>query len=99
LTLVDQGTPVIVVDNGDPRLASNLSEVAARGGRVITIGGAGSTIPAVGMSMSRPLVGGMDRWGPLEAVVPLQLFARELALRLGLDVDKPRNLAKSVTVE
>ena len=99
LALVDQGTPVIVVDNGDPRLASNLSEVAARGGRVITIGGAGSTIPAVGMSMSRPLVGGMDRWGPLEAVVPLQLFARELALRLGLDVDKPRNLAKSVTVE
>jgi glucosamine--fructose-6-phosphate aminotransferase (isomerizing) len=38
-------------------------------------------------------------WGPLEAVVPLQMLARELALQLGCDVDKPRNLAKSVTVE
>ena len=38
-------------------------------------------------------------WGPLETVVPLQVLARTLALALGRDVDKPRNLAKSVTVE
>jgi glucosamine--fructose-6-phosphate aminotransferase (isomerizing) len=38
-------------------------------------------------------------WGPLEAAIPLQILARTLALALGRDVDKPRNLAKSVTVE
>jgi glucosamine--fructose-6-phosphate aminotransferase (isomerizing) len=38
-------------------------------------------------------------WGPLESVIPLQILARTLALALGQDVDKPRNLAKSVTVE
>jgi glucosamine--fructose-6-phosphate aminotransferase (isomerizing) len=38
-------------------------------------------------------------WGPIESVIPLQILARNLALALGCDVDKPRNLAKSVTVE
>ncbi|WP_144765458.1 glutamine--fructose-6-phosphate transaminase (isomerizing) [Curtobacterium sp. 9128] len=89
LALVDEGTPVVVVDHGDPRLQAAIAEVRARGGRVITIGGPGSDVPALGSP---------EPWGPLEAVVPLQMFARELALRLGCDVDKPRNLAKSVTV-
>jgi glutamine---fructose-6-phosphate transaminase (isomerizing) len=93
LALVEPGTPVIVVDDGDPRLEANVAEVAARGARVVRIGGSGSTIPALGLS------GGMDRWGPLESVIPMQVLARELALALGRDVDKPRNLAKSVTVE
>ncbi|HEV7951534.1 MAG TPA: glutamine--fructose-6-phosphate transaminase (isomerizing) [Glaciihabitans sp.] len=99
LALIENGTPVVVIDNGDPRLASNIAEVAARGGLVIRIGGQGSTIPALGHSFSSPLRGGMDQWGPLESVAPLQILARELALSLGRDVDKPRNLAKSVTVE
>lgn len=89
LALVDAGTPVFVVDSGDPRLEVDIAEVAARGGRMIRLGGP----PA-----SPHLPGGAS-WGPLEAVVPLQMFARELALRLGRDVDKPRNLAKSVTVQ
>ena len=99
LALIEQGTPVVVVDNGDPRLASNIAEVSARGGRVIRIGAAGSTIPALGLSLGTPLHGAMEQWGPLESVAPLQILARELAVSLGRDVDKPRNLAKSVTVE
>jgi glucosamine--fructose-6-phosphate aminotransferase (isomerizing) len=99
LALVDSGTPVIVVDSGDPRIDRSISEVAARGARVVRIGASGSSVPVVGLG--RPAGGRRDerRWGPLEAVVPLQIFARDLAVALGRDVDKPRNLAKSVTVE
>jgi glucosamine--fructose-6-phosphate aminotransferase (isomerizing) len=99
LALVEAGTPVVVIDSGDRRIESNIAEVEARGGRIIRIGGAGSTIPALGLSLGTPMPGGIDRWGPLESVVPLQILARDLALALGRDVDKPRNLAKSVTVE
>jgi glutamine---fructose-6-phosphate transaminase (isomerizing) len=99
LALVESGTPVVVVDDGDPRLEANIAEVTARGARVIRVGGSGATIPALGLSVAAPVRGGMDRWGPLESVIPLQVLARELALALGRDVDKPRNLAKSVTVE
>lgn len=99
LALVESGTPVIVIDNDDRRLAGNIAEVEARGGRVLRIGSSGSTIPALGRSIDAPLRGGMDQWGPLESVIPLQVLARELALALGHDVDKPRNLAKSVTVD
>ena len=91
LALISTGTPVVVVDNADPKLAANVAEVQARGGRIISIGSAGSTVP---------VVHGPDApWGPLETTVPLQILARTLALALGHDVDKPRNLAKSVTVE
>jgi glucosamine--fructose-6-phosphate aminotransferase (isomerizing) len=101
LALVDEGTPVVVIDHGEPRLQANIAEVRARGGFVITIGGAGSDIPALGRRAAGDLAWGRATapWGPLEAVVPLQMLARELALQLGCDVDKPRNLAKSVTVE
>lgn len=91
LALVENGTPVVVIDNGDPRLSANVAEVETRGGRVIRIGAAGSTVPVVGRTVAP--------WGPLETVIPLQILARTMALCLGCDVDKPRNLAKSVTVE
>ncbi|MGE2834240.1 glutamine--fructose-6-phosphate transaminase (isomerizing) [Mycobacterium sp. SMC-4] len=91
LALVGPGTPVIVVDNGDPKLACNIAEVAARGGHVLTIGDAGSALPV--------LDGPAAPWGPIAATIPLQMLARGLAVALGRDVDKPRNLAKSVTVE
>ncbi|NRI65450.1 glutamine--fructose-6-phosphate transaminase (isomerizing) [Rhodococcus sp. MS16] len=91
LALIEPGTPVVAVENGDPRLRANISEVRARGARVVTVGYDGSTIPV--------LTGEPTPWGPLEAVVPLQILARAVALELGRDVDKPRNLAKSVTVE
>jgi glucosamine--fructose-6-phosphate aminotransferase (isomerizing) len=99
LALVEEGTPVVVVDSGGSRIAGNIAEVAARGARLITIGGAGSTIPALGHSLVAPVDNGFQPCGPLESVIPMQVLARELALDLGRDVDKPRNLAKSVTVE
>jgi glutamine---fructose-6-phosphate transaminase (isomerizing) len=91
LALVGDGTPVVVIDNADPKLGTNIAEVEARGGRVISIGGRGSTVPV--------LDGAVPPWGPIASAVPLQIFARTLALALGNEVDKPRNLAKSVTVE
>ena len=91
LALVGDGTPVIVIDNGDPKLAANIAEVAARGGRIVGIGPAGSEIP-----LRRSSIG---PWGPIDSVIPMQILARTLALARGNDVDKPRNLAKSVTVE
>ncbi|MCP1502280.1 glucosamine--fructose-6-phosphate aminotransferase (isomerizing) [Curtobacterium herbarum] len=106
LALVTDGTPVVVVDNGEHKIQANVAEVRARGGFVITIGGGGADVPALGRDAGRLLSRrtdvtdqGMSLWGPLESVVPLQMLARELALQLGCDVDKPRNLAKSVTVE
>jgi glutamine---fructose-6-phosphate transaminase (isomerizing) len=91
LALISEGTPVIVIDNGHPKLAANAAEVAARGGHVVSIGSAASTVPVLG--------DGDAPWGPIESAVPLQILARTMALTLGRDVDKPRNLAKSVTVE
>lgn len=94
LALVDAGTPVFVVDDGDPRLEVDIAEVRARGGQVLRVGE--RVLRVGGLSLHVPRSG--PSWGPLETVVPLQMFARELALQLHRDVDKPRNLAKSVTV-
>ncbi|MEW5813220.1 MAG: glutamine--fructose-6-phosphate transaminase (isomerizing) [Actinomycetota bacterium] len=91
LALVTSGTPVVVVDNGESKLAGNIAEVSARGGQVITIGAGDSTIP-IECTTAAP-------WGPIAATLPLQVLAHDLAAALGRDVDKPRNLAKSVTVE
>lgn len=91
LALVEPGTPVVAIDSGDPKLAANIAEIEVRGGRVITIGSAGSTVPVI----ESPI----EPWGPIATTVPLQILARTIALALGRDVDKPRNLAKSVTVE
>ncbi|WP_375001387.1 glutamine--fructose-6-phosphate transaminase (isomerizing) [Aeromicrobium sp. CTD01-1L150] len=99
LALIEHGTPVVVVDPGGRRLAANISEVMARGAHVIRVGGFGAEIPALGVPESTSGIVGMDWCGPFESVVAMQLLARELATALGRDVDRPRNLAKSVTVE
>jgi glucosamine--fructose-6-phosphate aminotransferase (isomerizing) len=91
LALVEEGTPVVVIDDADPRLPSNVAEVRARGGKVITIGRPGSRIEVP--------ISATSACGPLATVVPLQLLALSLAVELGFDADKPRNLAKSVTVD
>ncbi|RLV55683.1 glutamine--fructose-6-phosphate transaminase (isomerizing) [Aeromicrobium phragmitis] len=97
LALIETGTPVVVLDDGSERLAANIAEVRARGARVISVGPEQATIPA--RTSTTALARGLDWLGPLETVVGLQVLARELAVALGRDVDKPRNLAKSVTVE
>jgi glucosamine--fructose-6-phosphate aminotransferase (isomerizing) len=92
IALVEEGTPVLVVESGDRnRLAGSTAELASRGARIIRIGsGADDAFPVISASSSP--------WGPLEAVLPFQHLARCLAVHLGRDADKPRNLAKSVTV-
>jgi glucosamine--fructose-6-phosphate aminotransferase (isomerizing) len=93
IALIEPGTPVIAIDDGNRRMRANLAEVAARGARVIELGGPGSAVPLLAEHRPAP------PWGPLESVLGLQHLARSVALALGRDVDKPRNLAKSVTVE
>jgi glucosamine--fructose-6-phosphate aminotransferase (isomerizing) len=74
-------------------LAVNVAEVTARGARVITIGGGqDASLPVVTANNEPPR-------GPLEAVIALQHLARGVTRHLGHDVDRTRNLAKSVTVE
>src|SRR4051794_2691274 len=93
IALIEGGTPVVVVDDGHPKLRGNVAEISARCATVLDVGGPGSALP---YRTGAPAVG---PWGPLASVVVMQHLARELAITLGRDVDKPRNLAKSVTVE
>ncbi len=94
LALVDEGTPVVVIDQGEPDTLAAVAAVRARGGFVVTIGGAGSDVPALG-----PRGVGSAAWGPVEAVVPLQMLARGLALRLGCAVDKQLRSTAAVSAE
>jgi len=102
IALLDASTPVIVVATDSPvleKLISNIEEVRVRGARVIAIATDGD----------QRIVGHVDEivrvprtdWmlAPLLAVIPLQLLAYYIARRRGLNVDQPRNLAKTVTVE
>jgi glutamine---fructose-6-phosphate transaminase (isomerizing) len=94
IALVEPGSPVVVVEGGAAaKLAANLAEIQARGGRLLRVG------PDPDATFPLPAAGQPAPWGPLESVLALQHLARSLAVRLGRDVDKPRNLAKSVTVE
>jgi glucosamine--fructose-6-phosphate aminotransferase (isomerizing) len=102
LALVDERMPVVALAPRDALLAklqSNLQEVRARGGELYVLAGAGARIAqgpgqhVVRMPAVDPLV------APIVHAVPLQLLAYHAALARGTDVDKPRNLAKSVTVE
>jgi glucosamine--fructose-6-phosphate aminotransferase (isomerizing) len=102
LALVDKEMPVIAVAPNDTlleKLKSNLQEVRARGGELYVFADADSAMEASdGVHVMRL----PEHYGQLSAllhVVPLQLLAYHVALVRGTDVDKPRNLAKSVTVE
>ena len=99
IALLDEGTPVVVVATDSPvveKVISNMQEVRARGASVIAVGGA-TAAPHADAVLPVPDADWMLQ--PLLAVIPLQLLAYHAALALGHDIDKPRNLAKSVTVE
>jgi glucosamine--fructose-6-phosphate aminotransferase (isomerizing) len=102
IALLDESTPVVCVATDSPvleKVISNMQEVRARGAHVIAIATEGNTeIPQ--QSEATITVPPLD-WmlQPLLAVVPLQLLAYRIARRRGLNVDQPRNLAKTVTVE
>ena len=106
IALIEQGQPVIVIvpsKTGEgslhSKVVSNIQEIKARGAKVIAIAEVGDT--SIGsmadevffIPETMPLLAGQL------SVIPLQIFAMELASAKGLDVDQPRNLAKSVTVE
>ena len=101
LALIDKNMPVIalVPDNEHlDKITSNIEEVAARKGKVSTIGPLKkTTLNKDGGHIKIPKT--LDLLNPIICVVPLQLISYYTALLKGTDVDKPRNLAKSVTVE
>ena len=106
IALIEPGQPVFVLVPSPrhsalvhSKVVSNIQEIRARGARVIVIAEVGdaAVLPFADEVIHIPLAGAM--FEPLLAVVPLQIFAMALATAKGLDVDQPRNLAKSVTVE
>lgn len=105
IALVEEGLPILCVvpprgrDQLHDKMLSGIQEVRARGARTLCLAEEGDTTiePYADVLFTLPQVPVLLQ--PLVAVVPLQLFACELASQLGHDVDQPRNLAKSVTVE
>ena len=102
LALVDRDMPVVAIAPNDAlleKLKSNLQEVRARGGELYVVADADSHVAeSEGVHVLR-LTENRGALSPILHVVPLQLLAYHAALVRGTDVDKPRNLAKSVTVE
>jgi glutamine---fructose-6-phosphate transaminase (isomerizing) len=102
IALLNEGTPVVCVATRSPvleKLVSNIQEARARGAHVIAITTAGQDLvePHVDATISVPATDWMLQ--PILAVIPLQLLAYAIARNRGLNVDQPRNLAKTVTVE
>jgi glucosamine--fructose-6-phosphate aminotransferase (isomerizing) len=102
IALIDEMMPVVVVaprDGTYAKIVSNVQEVKARGGRVIAVVTEGDEEITALADHVFPIPETIDALTPVLSVLPLQLFAYYIAVRRGCDVDKPRNLAKSVTVE
>ena len=102
IALIDDGMPVVALtprDGSYDRMMGTIEEVRARDGRVIALAHEGDR--EIGARASRVLTVPVSAefLSPIIMAVPLQLLAYHLAVRLGRDVDQPRNLAKSVTVE
>jgi len=107
--LIDENLPVVVIATRDPadpgsllryeKTISNIQEVKAREGRVVAIVNRGDTEARAAASHVLEIPPAPEILLPILEIVPLQLLAYHIALRRGCDVDQPRNLAKSVTVE
>jgi glucosamine--fructose-6-phosphate aminotransferase (isomerizing) len=102
IALIEQGTPVVVLATRhalSAKLVTNVQEIKARGARTIVIATDGdeSVTPYADHLIRVPDTKSL--LSPLLTLVPMQVFAAEFAMARGLDVDQPRNLAKSVTVE
>ena len=102
IALVDERCPVVAVLGEGllrEKTLSNVEETVARGARVIAVAHEGDAAAGKIARVVLPVPKASDLAGSLAAAVPLQLLAYRVAKSRGLDVDKPRNLAKSVTVE
>ena len=103
IALIDENLPVIVIAPHDAvfeKTVSNMQEVAARGGRIILIGDKRAAdeaaVELAGAILLAPM---QSTFTPIVYAVPVQMIAYHTAVVMGKDVDQPRNLAKSVTVE
>src|SRR5919109_3399399 len=102
IALIDDGFPVVALaprDGAYERMLGNIEEVRAREGQVIAVVQAGDRLMAGKAQHVIEVPAAAEMLMPLITVVPLQLLAYHIAVRRGCDVDQPRNLAKSVTVE
>jgi glucosamine--fructose-6-phosphate aminotransferase (isomerizing) len=107
--LIDENLPVVVLATRDPeseesqvhyeKTLSNIQEVKARSGRVVAVACEGDEEPAKMADHLITIPASRELLLPLLEMIPLQLLAYHIAVRRGCDVDQPRNLAKSVTVE
>jgi len=100
IALIEPGMPIVVVNSPGvvaDKVRSNIEQVKARGGHVICVGSDAASLELADEAIEVPA---SSEWlSPVLNVIPLQLFAYHHALVRGCDIDKPRNLAKSVTVE
>jgi glucosamine--fructose-6-phosphate aminotransferase (isomerizing) len=106
IALIEEGLPVVVVmpsASGRPvlhqKMLSNVAEIKARGARTIVVGEESDTVARGLAAHYVPVPRVPTLLSPFVTTVPLQVLAAEIAQARGFDVDKPRNLAKSVTVE
>jgi glucosamine--fructose-6-phosphate aminotransferase (isomerizing) len=102
IALIDDKMPVVVIavhDNAYEKIMGNVEEVKARGGRVLAIASEGDQEIAKKAEHVIYVPATLPALTPVLAVVPLQILAYHIAVLRGCDVDQPRNLAKSVTVE
>ncbi|HMG13817.1 MAG TPA: SIS domain-containing protein, partial [Saprospiraceae bacterium] len=102
IALIDENMPVIVIATNKSayeKIASNIQEVKARKGIVIAIVNEGNEVIKAMADYTLEIPETEEPLSPLLSVIPLQLFAYYIAVMRGCDVDQPRNLAKSVTVE
>ncbi len=101
ISLIEENTLVVALANVErltPKIISNIEQVISRGARVLYIGGVGSMIESEKLSVIKlPVIN--ELFSPSLSVIVLQLLSYYVAANKGLDIDKPRNLAKSVTVE
>jgi glucosamine--fructose-6-phosphate aminotransferase (isomerizing) len=103
IALIDRAVPVIAICPSGPlfeKTASNLQEAAARGGQIIVLSDAAGAASLRGIAAETVLLPAIDPFAaPILYSVPVQMLAYHVAMLKGTDVDQPRNLAKSVTVE
>ncbi len=102
IALIDETMPVVAIcpqDGVRDKMLSNIEQVKARGGRVIAVATKGDADVADKADEVIWIPETSPQLTPILAVIPLQLLAYHIAVLRGCDVDQPRNLAKSVTVE
>jgi len=103
IALIDSSVPVIAIVPSGPlfeKTASNLQEAAARGGQVIVFSDEAGAAKLQGIATNTIVLPAVDPFvAPILYAIPVQVLAYHVAVLKGTDVDQPRNLAKSVTVE